>query len=98
MIGVDEMAVTKEIRDAITRIERERLESEAHTELRKRRQADNLDLLDSLKKIIQEHPDLRFGQIITSFFIGDDPESFFYDEPSVTKEILARNINNISKI
>ena len=98
------MTETLERGDAATKIEIEKRESEFFEKqkqlkaMRKHRHQDNLDLLDSLKQIIQEHPDLRFGQIITSFFIGDNPDTFFYDEPAVTKQVLEKNLNNISKI
>ena len=98
------MTETLERGDAITQIEKEKLKSEflKQQELlkatRKTRQQINLELVDGLKQIIQEHPDLRFGQIIISFFLGENPETFFYDEPGVTKANLLKNLNNIHNI
>ena len=55
------------------------------------RRSYNLQILNTLFKIVESYPDLRFGQIIESF-CKDYETDFFYDEPDKTLQIIQERL------
>lgn len=55
------------------------------------RRSYNLQILNTLYKIVDSYPDLRFGQIVESF-CKDYDSDFFYDEPDKTLQILQKRL------
>ena len=56
------------------------------------RRSYNLQILNTLRGIVESYPDLRFGQIIESFCKGE--VDFFYEEPDSIYQRLQNNLKN----
>ena len=56
----------------------------------------NLSILDKLEEIVEEYPDMRFGQILFNYLLEYDDKGNikdpFYEESTITYERLRNNM------
>ena len=57
------------------------------------RRTNNLQILNELTSIVEKYPDLRFGQIISTFVNNDS--DLFYEEPDLTLKRVKERIKCI---
>lgn len=62
-----------------------------------RRHKDNLAIIRRLSEIIDNHPELRFQQILYLYNMVENGEDKFYEESSETLSKLNKNILNYNK-
>ena len=60
--------------------------------LEQRRQTANLNIINALTHIVNEHPELRFTQILTILKLDTDR---FFEEPWVTLEKVYETISQM---